>query len=247
MRKLFYIFFIINTLPLFSQTKTDADSAYARNEYQQAAAMYEQIIEEQGISADVYYNLGNAYFKQDNIAKAILNYERALKLNPASDDIAFNLELANSKTIDKVEAQPSFFITTWYKGLLNSATETTWAVWAIIFFIIAVISILGYLYLSAVIIRKIGFISACICIVLCVIFNIFASQQRNYLLNHTDAIIMEQSLDVKSTPDEQGTLLFVIHEGHKVKIVDDSMQNWKEIQLEDGKQGWVKSTDIEVI
>lgn len=247
MRKLFYILFIINTLPLFSQTKAEADSAYIRNEYQQATALYEHIINEQGISADVYYNLGNAYFKQDNIAKAILNYERALKLNPASEDIAFNLLLANTKTIDKVESQPSVFLSIWYKGLLNSATESTWAVWGIIFFILTIISILCYLYLSRVIIRKVGFITACISIVLCIVFNIFAYQQRNYLLTHSDAIVMEQSVDVKSTPDEQGTILFVIHEGHKVKIIDDSMQNWKEIQLEDGKQGWIKSADIEII
>ena len=113
------LFMAVAVTTAFGQTKILADSAYVNNDFAKAAELYESILNNEGESADIYYNLGNSYYKMDNIAKAILNYERALLLNPADNDIQFNLELAQSKTIDKVVPMSEFFFVTWTKSLTN--------------------------------------------------------------------------------------------------------------------------------
>ena len=130
---LFVTFYSITTT--FGQTKIQADSAYNNNDFVKATELYETILENQGESADIYYNLGNSYYKMDNIAKAILNYERALLLNPGDSDIRFNLELAQSKTVDKVIPMSEIFFVTWIKSLTNSMNEKGWAQIGIITFI----------------------------------------------------------------------------------------------------------------
>lgn len=104
-------------------TKAEADSAYINNDFTNAAELYESILKNKGESADIYYNLGNSYYKMNNIAKAVLNYERALLLNPGNNDIRFNLELARSKTVDKVTLPSEMFFITWIQSLINSMSE----------------------------------------------------------------------------------------------------------------------------
>ena len=115
-------------------TKAEADSAYINNDFTNAAELYESILKNKGESADIYYNLGNSYYKMNNIAKAVLNYERALLLNPGNNDIRFNLELARSKTVDKVIPSSKMFFVTWTQSLINTMSEKAWAHTGIIMF-----------------------------------------------------------------------------------------------------------------
>ena len=204
-------------------------------------------LENQGESADIYYNLGNSYYKMDNIAKAILNYERALLLNPGDSDIRFNLELAQSKTVDKVIPMSEIFFITWIKSLTNSMSEKGWAKIGIITFILILASLSLYFFGKKIILKKIGFITAIVSLFLCILANSFASTQKEKASNQNNAIIMAPSVTVKSTPNENGTELFILHEGRKVIIKDNTMKDWKEIQLEDGNAGWVSASDLEVI
>ena len=151
---LFVTFYSITTT--FGQTKIQADSAYNNNDFVKAKELYETILENQGESADIYYNLGNSYYKMDNIAKAILNYERALLLNPGDSDIRFNLELAQSKTVDKVIPMSEIFFVTWIKSLTNSMNEKGWAQIGIITFILVLASLSLYLFCKKIILKKIG-------------------------------------------------------------------------------------------
>ena len=228
-------------------TKAQADSAYINNDFASAVYLYENILANQGESADIYYNLGNSYFKMDNIAKAIVNYEKALVLNPADGDIRFNLELAQSKTVDKVTPMSEVFLVTWMKNLTDLMSEKGWAKMGITTFILMLSMLALYFFSKKIALKKIGFISAVCLLFICVIANIFASSQKNKAESHGEAIIMAPSVTVKSTPNDGGTDLFILHEGHKVTIKDNTMREWKEIQLEDGNVGWVPTSVIEII
>lgn len=250
MKKLSVIFLLFISVVQFAGaavTKQEADAAYQKNDFSAAIAGYEEILATQGESADIYYNLGNAYYKNKNIAKAVLNYERALLLRPGDADIRFNLEMARSKTVDQIMPTAEVFIVTWYKSLVNMTGERNWSWIGIFSFIFCLFAVTFYIFGKKLWLRKVGFIAAAVLFVVTVCANIFASDQKDELLNRTGAVIMDPTVSVKSTPNESGTDLFVLHEGTKVFIDDNSMKEWKEIRLEDGNVGWVKTSAIEVI
>jgi len=228
-------------------TKAQADSAYINNDFASAVYLYENILANQGESADIYYNLGNSYYKMDNIAKAIVNYEKALMLNPGNGDIRFNLELAQSKTVDKVTPMSEVFLVTWMKDLTNLMSEKGWAKMGIATFILTLLMLALYFFSKKIALKKAGFISAVCLLLVCIVSNIFASSQKDEAQSHGTAIIMAPSVTVKSTPNDGGTDLFILHEGRKVNIKDNTMREWKEIQLEDGNAGWVPASVIEII
>lgn len=227
-------------------TKADADSAYVRQQYQQAINDYEQLLKE-GVSADVYYNLGNAYYRTDNITRAILNYERALLLQPGDKDIRFNLQLARSKTIDKIVPESEMFFFTWYRSLVNVMSVDGWATCALVCLALSIVLFLVYLFASLVWQRKVGFFGALLLMLVFVLSNVFAHQQKKVLAERTGAIVISGAAPVKSTPAGNGTDLFVIHEGTRVDITDSTMQEWFKVKLADGKEGWIAVKDVERI
>lgn len=259
MKKIIYSIFLL-LLPLMvvaqdatpsvvnsAVSKVMGDSAYANGNYAEAISVYETILANDGESADIHYNLGNAYYKAGEIAKSILAYERALLLNPGDADIAFNLELARSKTVDKVAPTYKFFLVEWIESIVNIASMQTWCVIGVIFFILLLALALAFLFGKSVVARKVAFFSALFCLFVTLFANFAALHLYHYLTERTGAIVMQPSVTAKSTPSASGTDLFVIHEGRKVTISDDSMQGWKEIELEDGNIGWVPAESIERI
>ena len=235
-------------LPLSASavTKADADSAYVRGEYQQAIKDYEALLK-QGASADLYYNLGNAYYRTENITRAVLNYERALLLSPGDRDIRFNLQMARSKTIDKIIPEQEMFFVTWYRSLISMASVDGWARIALISLAIAIMLALVYLFSDRIWLRKVGFFGAFLMVAVFLCSNLFAHQQKQQLLYRKGAIVIAPAVTVKSTPAQNGTDLFILHEGAKVTITDASMKDWKEIRLADGKEGWIETRQIEFI
>ena len=227
-------------------TKAMGDSAYVRQQYQQAIADYEALLKK-GVSADVYYNLGNAYYRTDNITRAVINYERALLLSPGDPDIRVNLQLARSKTIDKIIPESEMFFVTWYRSLVNIMSVDGWATMSLVSLAIAIILALCYLFSGRVWMQKTGFFGAFAMIVIFGLSNLFAWQQKDQLVNRTGAIVISPAAAVKSTPANGGTDLFIIHEGTKVEITDSSMKEWKEVRIADGKEGWIKASMIEMI
>lgn len=228
-------------------TKAMGDSLYISGDYTAAIAVYEQILATDGEAADIYYNIGNAHYKNNNIAPAILNYERALLLAPGDDDVKFNLALAQSKIVDKVSEPYRIFFAVWVENIINTLTMHAWAVTAIVTFLLLLLSLLLFLFSNKVGVRKTGFTMAIVSLAITIFANVAAWHHHNKLTNRTEAIIMQPSVTAKSTPDNSGTELFVIHEGRKVKITDDTMKGWKEIALEDGTIGWVPAGVLEKI
>ena len=239
---------LISSVQLVSAaTKAEADQAYQENKFTDAITAYEAILETEGESADIYYNLGNCYYKTKNIAKAVLNYERAWLLKPGDADIRFNLELARSKTVDQITPTCEVFIVTWIKNITNLMSEKEWGITAIISFLLLLIGLALYIFGNRIILKKIGFIAAAFFLIVCISANMFEKKKKNKIVSRSGAIVMSPTITVKSTPNESGTDLFVLHEGTKVYIEDDSMKGWKEIRLEDGKEGWLPASAIEVI
>ena len=227
-------------------TKAMADSAYVRQQYQQAIADYEALLKK-GVSADIYYNLGNAYYRTDNITRAVINYERALLLSPGDRDIRFNLQLARSKTIDKITPESEMFFVTWYRSLVNIMSVDGWAMMSLVSLALAIVLALCYLFTAKVWMQKTGFFGAFLMIAVFAMSNLFAWQQKDQLVNRSGAIVIAPAAAVKSTPANGGTDLFIIHEGTKVEITDSSMKEWKEVRIADGKEGWIETSMIEMI
>jgi tetratricopeptide (TPR) repeat protein len=227
-------------------TKAEADSAYVNGNYQEAIKIYESLLK-QGESAELYYNLGNAYYRTENITRAVLNYERALLLSPGDGDIRFNLQIARSKTIDKIVPESEMFFVTWYRSLVNIMSVDGWGRMALVSLALVIVLFLVYLFSARVWVQKVGFFGGGILLVVFVFSNFFAWQQRQQLLNREGAIVVAPSVTVKSTPAQNGTDLFILHEGTKVVITDGSMKSWREIRLADGKKGWIESKKIELI
>jgi hypothetical protein len=183
----------------------------------------------------------------DDMPRAVLNYERALLLSPGDADIRFNLQMARSKTIDKITPESEMFFVTWYHSLVNLTSVDGWAHLALIALALAIVLALLYLFADAIWMRKAGFFGAIGLLLVFTLANFFAYAQKQSFLYRRGAIIMAPAATVRSTPAKQGTDLFILHEGTKVNIIDDAMKQWKRIRVADGKEGWVETSQIEVI
>ena len=227
-------------------TKNNADTEYQKGNYQQAIRDYEEILKN-GESAEIYFNLGNAYYRTDNITKAVLNYERARLLSPGDDDINFNLQFARSKTIDKITPESEMFFVTWYKSLVNFTSVDNWAKTGILCIVMALLLVLLYLFGPQLMLRKIGFFGGLAFFVIFLLSNLFAFQQKQALDNRTGAIIMAPSVNIKKTPAKNSADQFVLHEGTRVDIIDKGMTDWRCIRVGDGREGWIETKAIEEI
>ena len=243
------LFYLLTLLPLATfaaPTKDAADEAYKRGQYQQAVREYEELIKEQP-SAELYYNLGNAHFRTDNITQAILAYERALQIKPGDNDIRFNLEFARSKTIDKITPESEMFFFTWYRSLVNLMSTDAWARLAVASIALALLLLLLYLFASRLALRQTGFYGAILFLALFLVSNLFAYQQKQHDEQRAGAVVIAPTVSVKKTPDTAATDDFVLHEGTRVTITDRSIARWLAIRLDDGREGWIPTGSIEEI
>ena len=243
-----FVLMLLMLMPLSANaiTKQNADDEYAKGNYQQAIKDYQEILKT-GVSSEIYYNLGNAYYRTDNITQALLAYERALQLSPGDNDIRFNLQYARSKTIDKITPETEMFFVTWYNSLVNFTSVDRWANTAIVSIVMALLLILVFLFAPQMSARKSGFYGSAVFLLLFAFANLFAFQQKHELETKQGAIVIAPTVNVKKTPAASGTDVFVIHEGTRVDITDRGMKQWRGIKLADGREGWLKTSQIEEI
>jgi tetratricopeptide (TPR) repeat protein len=223
----------------------EANAEYQKENFEAAANLYEEILQT-GESATVYYNLGNAYYKSGKLAPAILNYERALLRDPGNENIRYNLEMAYSQTVDKVDPVGRFFLLNWIDGLSATHSTNTWAYISIFCFILTLILAGAFVFARVTWLKKTAFFTGIAVLVICAVSFVFSSNQKNKLIAHNYAIIFTPTVTAKSSPDASGTELFPLHEGTKVKI-KRKLGDWIEIQLENGHVGWIKSSVAETI
>ncbi len=246
------ISFIVSSV-LYLQAQTPADQLFARanelyqsGEFEMAVSQYEKIEENNISSAELYYNLGGAYYKLGNIGKSILNYERALKLMPNDEDIIFNLSIAKLSAIDKIEAIPELFFSSYWSSFKIIFDSNTWGWFSILFIWIFGISLSMFIISHNSLVRKYSFLLSIFSIILFALSFLSGRTNLHSEENKTSAIVMSPSAYIKSSPDQTSTDLFILHEGTKVEI-SDKVAGWVNIRLEDGNKGWVKQESLERI
>lgn len=225
---------------------SQANKLYMSQQFDAAADAYELMIKNGNTSAEIFYNLGNAYYKTGAFTKAILNYERARKLKPADDDILFNLAIANQKTIDKIEPAPKVFYERWWEQYVASSNPDARAILGIVFMWVAFFMGLVYIFSSKLALKKFSFFFSFLLLFAGLFFIAIASRQNANAENHKEAIIIPDNCYVKSSPDEKSTNLFMLHTGTKVEL-NDELQGWRKIKIPNGNVGWIKVENIEVI
>lgn len=231
-------------------TVEEASEAYRSEDYKRSVQLYEQVVAQQlsegKESAEIYYNLGNAYFRNGETAKAILNYERALLLDPGDPDIRHNLRFARTRIEDKIDTSESFFLTTWVHGFKNMFNSNTWATMAIAFFIVFLSCVATFLFVKKVWIKKTAFYAGIVIFALLVLSNVCAFNQKNNRIHRDTGIVMAASASIMASPDANSHELFRLHEGTKVKL-NKTDGNWIEIEIANGSVGWTSKENVEVI
>jgi tetratricopeptide (TPR) repeat protein len=250
MRKLIFILFVIGcAISVSAQPEKlikEANQLYASNEFSKAIKIYENLAGQGLESSELYFNLGNACYKNGEIAKAVLYYERAKLLAPNDEDIQFNLDLVNQFVVDKIESLPRPFFVKWGQSIINIFPVNGWAFISIISFIFMLSLAAVYIFSQNTMFRKISFYFAIFFLFISLVSFILAGKQKSKLIHRNHAVIFSTTVTVKSSPDESGTDLFVIHEGLKVEIKQE-LGNWYEIKVADGNSGWVKKITLEKI
>jgi tetratricopeptide (TPR) repeat protein len=250
MRKLIFILFLLfgafisNAQP--EKLIKEANQLYASNEFAKAIIIYENLAGQGLESPELYFNLGNACYKNQELTKAILYYEKAKLLAPNDEEIQFNLDLVNQFVVDKIEPLPRPFFLKWGQSILNMFTSNGWAFISILTFICMLALAALYIFVRTLSLRKISFSAAIFFLLISLFSFVLAGKQKSKLTHRNHAIIFSTTVTVKSSPDESGTGLFVIHEGLKVEIKEE-LGNWADIKLEDGNTGWVKKGVFEKI
>lgn len=240
----------VNVISFANNAADEATAAYNKGDFSKAIELLEKEKDSQkakGVeSADLYYNLGNAYFRNNDIAKALLNYERALLLNPGDKDIKHNIEYVSSLTEDKILVADTFFLADWLEALQHCLSANAWATTAIVSFLLLIGCLFLYFFGKNINIKKASFYAGIFLIAVIIFSNVFAFRQKDEIKHRTTAIIMSGAVNVKSSPDINSKDLFILHSGTKVKINKED-RRWLEIEITDGNVGWVQRDALEII
>ena len=223
-----------------------ANKAYTDGMYNNAVDLYKQVISSGFESWELYYNLGNSYYKLNDFPSAILFYEKARKLNPGNEDIDFNLKVTNNKITDKIEPLPELFYKRWSRALVELFPVDTWARIVVLFFLLSLASALLYFISQRIFLKKIGFWAGIVFFISSLVSFNFSYQNYLALQDNTEAIVFTPTVTIKSSPDEKSIDLFVLHEGTKVRILDN-IGTWYEIRIANGSVGWLPSSAVEKI
>lgn len=240
------LFMFSNSFAIPQDQLKIANSFYAEGNYEEAIKEYQTILDADNISTDVYYNLGNCYYKTDNISKAILNYEKALKLKPDNEDALFNLAMANKLTVDKIDRLPELFIGNTWRNLITSKTVDNWAYYTIGLIFLSLLFFVAYLLMHQMITKKVSFYAGLFFLGLSLFTFLMASQHNGIVKSASEAIIFAPTITIQSEPNENAEALFTLHEGTKITLLEEN-NDWSKIKLPNGNVGWIKSDEIEKI
>lgn len=222
----------------------EANAQYAEGNYAEAAESYRQVLVEQP-SAEVYYNLGNAYFKQGELSQSILAYERALRLRPLYKDAQYNLKFAQSRIVDNIEDTNSFFVSNWLKAVRNLLSEQTWMWLSVALFLLTLTGAMLFAFSRVLWLRKTAFYTAIVALVISVAACANAGSLHKRDTLRAEAVITQGIVNAKSSPDRSGTDLFTLHEGTKV-VIKEQLGNWCNIHV-GNNIGWIPLTTLERI
>lgn len=223
-----------------------ANTAYLDGAYPQAITLYESLLAQGKTGYKLYYNLGNAYFKNNEIGRAILYYSKAQRIAPTNGDVAHNLAVAGTRVKDKIDRVPEFFVNRWVRGLRMSLSGYAWTWISLGMLACLAAAVITYLLAGKLSRRKPGFYGGIVCGMLFIVTTLFAAASRHEMRSPDEGVVMHSAVPVKSSPDRASKDLFVIHEGTKVRVVSQ-LQEWREVVIADGNKGWLPASSIEMI
>jgi tetratricopeptide (TPR) repeat protein len=235
--------FVFGQASALQDSMLKGNSLYTSGKYAEAVKTYEAIAAKGFDSFELYYNLGNALYKTNNITYSILNYERALKLSPGNEDARFNLEMAKRQVVDNIDLLPEPGFLRWWHELINSRPADTWGTHTLVSFFLFLLFFALFLFSATIRNKQLTFWFAILFLSYSLLTFYFGSSQRSKLVHHNSGVITERSVRMKGSPSETGTELFILHEGLSVQITD-KLGDWIEIRLADGNKGWVKETAL---
>jgi tetratricopeptide (TPR) repeat protein len=228
------------------QAWSAANEAYIAGDFARAEELYGRIVADGKVSVKLYFNLANAYFKQNKLGEAILYYNRALRLSPGDEDVRYNLAIAESLTKDRIERVPEFFLKSWLRSVRMMFSCQTWTILSLIVLAVGLFFSLLFVLAQRLALRKTGFYGVLVMLLLFVATTWFAAAERRVLLDREEAVVMTSTASVKSSPDRSASDLFVLHEGTTLRVVG-TLDSWSEVVIADGKKGWLESEKIEQI
>jgi len=249
MKAKIYILSFLFSLGLCAQNNVlfeRANAFYNQGKYADAISSYEAILATKKHSADLYFNLGNAHYKLNHVAPSIYYYEKALKLAPNDADIKNNLALAKNMTIDAINVIPEAGLSKILNNAANTMTFDAWAKAAIAFVFCFVVLFLIYYFAYSTLRKRLTFLGSMASLVLMFVSLLFAFHKFNLDKRDKPAIVFAQESQVKEAPNSNSEESFTLHEGTKVQVLD-TVNNWKKIKIQDGKTGWISSSDIKAL
>lgn len=254
MRTIFKKISILLLLFIYSFSVAAADKSewevarnlYVEGKFQESLSHFTQLESDGFASWQLFYNMANCHFKLNQVGKAILYYERALKLNPTNRDILFNLEFTKRFTIDKLDSVPEFVVKSWFRKINYSLSSNRWAYISLIAALFTIIALLGFRYGPNRRVRKGLFFIALLLSSIFIVSLLFSVTQKRRYYNDSEAVVMAAVATVRNSPDKFGTTLFILHEGTKVTRIEP-LEEWSKIVLSDGREGWTLSEDLEFI
>lgn len=227
-------------------SKVAADSLYAGKHYAEAAEMY-GLLADSIVSEELYYNQGNAEFKQKHYAKAVLAYERALRIAPDNKDAQYNIALVRTRLLDRFSKPSEMFFISWVRDWVTSHSVAHWTLlsfmWVVWFFLCLIL----YFMASRMWLRKTGFFAAAFCIVCFIATTVFAGVQRYRFVNNTDAVIMASEVQLYASPTASSKLVNTLHEGTTVTVIERQGKDWLQVELPDATEGWMQAKGYELV
>ena len=243
MKYLVYIFLFITSF-VFAQSGFEKGNAlYQKGQYEQAIQAYESVLDSRQQSADLYFNLGNCYYKLNKVAPSIYNYEKALVLAPEDVDITNNLKFAQKLTIDEVKEVPKVGFAKLLRDFTGMYHYNTWAWISIVFGLLFLGFFMGYYFSLAAVLKRIFFFGMFVWVLFLLVSVGAAIFEKNHFVTDRPAIVFAEVTEVKSEPQKASPATFVVHEGTKV-FVKEILGKWKKIELTDGTEGWIESGAI---
>lgn len=223
-----------------------ASVAYSSGNYELALDLYKEITNTNNESPELYYNMGNSAYRSNKLGYAVLYYKKALKLNPSFEEAEKNLAYVSIFKEDQLESVPEFFLGSWIRSLFSLFSLGTWSILALAMFAILLFGTITYIFAPNLGVKKMGFFSGILGLLLFIMSISGAIHRNKEIVKSDQAVIIAPSVLVKSTPSNSGTDLFVLHEGTDI-VIDESVGEWTEIRISDGRIGWILSESLEII
>ncbi len=223
-----------------------ANNEYKLEQYDLAIKTYQQIDSMGVVSSELYYNIGNCYYKLNEVAPAIYNYEKALLIDPLNEDASNNLIFAKRLTIDNIEVLPKSLLQKLDEAFVKKLSYDQWAIISVVLSILGCSLFLLFYFAYASGRKRFFFVTSMISFLLLIATISFTFKEFAFSQNNVEAIIFAEETDIKNAPTLNSEDVFKLHEGTKVKVLD-TVDNWKKIKIADGKIGWIPGSELKIL